>query len=490
MDLIINNIQLQFMNYVSTNFKLNNLQYQLVANGLGYVIDKCKTFISLTKLSILDLYNNIHIIMLLILSNIILLLIYKFYYYYYHNYQIIKISNNDKYKDILHQYMSLNKEIFKTTAVDFLLDNKYIEDKCIYSGKVYFNDTNFNQSGFLHCKTHTLKLEKEILYFNDIILHINKSNYTNDCKNYLEQISDYIKEYNLNVGVIEIEFIKLLKTCVLRTHLFKGKLVDLKNENIELYDSYFHKNKSIINDLINNTTSYNNIILYGPGGTGKSKFIYLCARLLQCNVLSIDLSLYINNKTDLFTIFAGCRLDYDMPKHKCFSYKKYMYSGFDDKKVIIVLEELDYAIDAILENENSLKNENSSKSDKTTTSNIDKSDMLHLSDLLELFQSIVPYSNRYIFATTNNLDKVKDIIPPLFRPGRLTPISHTYIEWKELNEICQYYYNEITTLEPVNILIPTSQIIEEITQFKLNNKTFLEFEMHLKKNYQIKSMTI
>jgi hypothetical protein len=319
-------------------------------------------------------------------------------------------------------------------------------------------------------------MEKEILYFNDIKLYINKTN--TNAKSYLDQMSDYINEYNTNEGIIELTFTKLLKTCVLRTNLFKGKLVDLNAENIELYNSYFHKNKHIINDFMNNKTAYNNIILYGPGGTGKSKLIYVCARLFKCNVLSIDLSLYINNKTDLFLIFAGCRIDYNVPNNRYSDYKKYVYGGFADEKIIIVLEEIDYAIDLIIKHENSMTTETNTL-DKKTDIIDDKSDTLHLSDLLELFQSIVPYSNRHIFATTNNLDKVKDIIPPLFRAGRLTPICHTFIEWNELIQICNYYYNEMLTLEPVNINIPTSQIIEDITQFKLSNKTFKEFEKHL-----------
>lgn len=39
-----------------------------------------------------------------------------------------------------------------------------------------------------------------------------------------------------------------------------------------------------------------------------------------------------------------------------------------------------------------------------------------------------------------------------------------------------YYYNQCTTLSPVEIKIPTSQIIETIKFYKENNKSFKEFE--------------
>ena len=82
---------------------------------------------------------------------------------------------------------------------------------------------------------------------------------------------------------------------------------------------------------------------------------------------------------------------------------------------------------------------------------------------------------------TLHVDKIKNIIPALFRPGRMTPIYHTYIEWPDLNNICKYYYNEQLTIPQINVKIPTSQIIEDIKCYKSSNKSFTEFEIHLNK---------
>jgi hypothetical protein len=89
-----------------------------------------------------------------------------------------------------------------------------------------------------------------------------------------------------------------------------------------------------------------------------------------------------------------------------------------------------------------------------------KSDVLRLRDLLELFQGPVPVRDRIIVATTNNFEQIKSIIPPLFRPGRLTPIKFTYLDWDSLQELCQYYFNNQLNMAPFSITIPTSQITE------------------------------
>ena len=198
MDLIVNNIQLQFMNYISTHFKLDNLQYQLLVNTLGYFINKCKNILSLTELPLSDVYNNMYIIILFIFSCISIISIYKIYIYYYYNYQIITIANNDKYKDILYKYMNLNKEIFKTENVDFLLDDKYTKDKNIYCGKVYFNDTILNRKGYLCVENYKFKTEKEIYNLIDTkIYKLYSMTFINDkwcVKVPSEHVDTYAKE--------------------------------------------------------------------------------------------------------------------------------------------------------------------------------------------------------------------------------------------------------------------------------------------------------
>jgi len=474
MDHILNNLQLQLANYISKYYKLDNMQYQLLVNSMTYFTSKYNN-ITTNDLNLPVLYNYINYTPMIILISIILLsyLSYRYYTYIYNDYTVISIIQNVAVIDIINTYMSLNPDVFKTDNVSYILDNKYLNNYKIYTDKIYFNDHVMKQSGYIvYTKCATMQKDT-FIYSVDISLYISKKN----TKNYLKQMETYVLDHKKNTDMINITFTKLLKTCISSTSIYNGTLVDFNNENNELYKSYFSKNKYLIDNFINNINPYNNIILYGPSGVGKSKIIYLCARMAKCNLLSIDLSLYINKKTELFLIFNGGGVDYTNPQTHTRNFNpKYSYTGFSNSKIIIVLEEIDYAIDLIINNTLEIQNKENKKSILT-----EKEDTLHLSDLLELFQSIIPMNNRYIFATTNNIDKIKNIIPALFRPGRMTPIYHTYMEWNDLNDICKYYYNEELTLCPVNIKIPTSQIIEDIKLYKLSNKSFTEFETHLSK---------
>jgi len=107
--------------------------------------------------------------------------------------------------------------------------------------------------------------------------------------------------------------------------------------------------------------------------------------------------------------------------------------------------------------------------------NSNKSDILRISDLLELFQGPVPIKDRMIIATTNNFDKIKNHLPALIRPGRLTPVQFNYMSWDILNELCIYYFKEHLTCDKFNITIPTSHIIELVHKIHSLNLSFNDF---------------
>jgi hypothetical protein len=108
-----------------------------------------------------------------------------------------------------------------------------------------------------------------------------------------------------------------------------------------------------------------------------------------------------------------------------------------------------------------------------------KSNILRLSDMLELFQGPVPIKNRIVMATTNNFEKIKNALPALFRSGRMSPIHFDYLDWKSLNELCMYYFNQQLTCEPHEVTIPTSQIIELAIKHVLTEKKFEDFQAEL-----------
>jgi predicted nucleotidyltransferase len=112
--------------------------------------------------------------------------------------------------------------------------------------------------------------------------------------------------------------------------------------------------------------------------------------------------------------------------------------------------------------------------DADNTSNI-----LRLSDLLELFQSPVHIKNRLIIATTNHFDKIKNVLPQLFRSGRLSGIELSYLDWDSLNELTQYYFKQPMNHEEFKITIPTSEVIELAIKYTLSKKPFEQFKQEL-----------
>jgi hypothetical protein len=109
-----------------------------------------------------------------------------------------------------------------------------------------------------------------------------------------------------------------------------------------------------------------------------------------------------------------------------------------------------------------------------------KSNLLRPKELLELIQGPVNRPNRPIIANTNEFEKIQNFIPALFRNGRMTPVPFVYLDWPSLNELTQYYFNSNMTLEPFEINIPQSKIIEIAIKYKLTGRNFSIFETELK----------
>jgi Hom_end-associated Hint len=109
-----------------------------------------------------------------------------------------------------------------------------------------------------------------------------------------------------------------------------------------------------------------------------------------------------------------------------------------------------------------------------------KSNLLRPKELLELIQGPVNRPNRPIIANTNEFEKIQNFIPALFRNGRMTPVPFVYLDWPSLNELTQYYFDSNMSLEPFEINIPQSKIIEIAIKYKLTGKDFSMFEHELK----------
>jgi hypothetical protein len=97
--------------------------------------------------------------------------------------------------------------------------------------------------------------------------------------------------------------------------------------------------KSKINYNIETVGSWNNLILHGAPGTGKSTIIYRIATLMKKSIISVDISFYLDKKKELFALFHG--QDFQLPESN--------QTLNISKNCIIILEEFDNAISKLID---------------------------------------------------------------------------------------------------------------------------------------------
>jgi hypothetical protein len=262
-------------------------------------------------------------------------------------------------------------------------------------------------------------------------------------------------------------------------------------------DTFFHDNK---NEILSNLCKVDGdkeyfyqmgqipragYCLYGPPGSGKTNFVYRMARYFNRNIMSIDIKRI--TKSQLLSYFDS----YYNPKVNAHIHTNdiiYFFDEFDE--VILELKKRQACIDAHYDKIKSGA-VNVTPSDEQTngrkvngyedTSNeiTNMSNLITFNDLLELFSGISPLEGVMIMVATNNFEMVKQIIPALFRDGRLTPVYFGYFNGRTIKEICNKYYKQAPEisdeLEP-NIM--NSQLMETILNtHKLDNG----YELFMKK---------
>jgi SpoVK/Ycf46/Vps4 family AAA+-type ATPase len=253
-------------------------------------------------------------------------------------------------------------------------------------------------------------------------------------------------------GLINIE------TCMLdiKRHKYDKELI---------WSQYVANNKQHLRKIIN--TGQFNLLLHGPPGTGKSKLIETTAKMLERHVISLNLKHC--SKYNLLQILNKPRF-YDR--------------SWDAKDVIYVLEEFDQVVDYLIMKKKmqSVGIKKSCYSDQSTNLIEDSkkyANELFLGDLLEMFQSSIPREGQIIIATTNNYERIRKILPALFRPGRLTPIYIGYMTQSTYNETVEQSFGQVDKkIElPPEHNIPTSEITELIRISAGDYETFYELMM-------------
>lgn len=362
---------------------------------------------------------------------------------------------------------------------------------------ITIKDTLFGITGYIKVKIvnyiygydkENRPQKRDRIYFQINISSLPRSSDNKSDINYIEFIQKHRQEKTLTITLYGIKYFpSTTEDYPYRTSystLYEGKPMSDKERYNKYLASYFSPVKNEIWKRIEQI-HYNpesilnlgqipnfNILAYGPPGSGKSTFAYRIAMALNRHLISIDLSTLCD--LPLYTIYSliisptRCGLTYS--SNQC----------------VIILEEFDRAIftlnqrqkkrdllicppwmmkeEFMQDKEEKKKGKDKKEDEEGRTKNFD------LGDLLELLQGPIPNSGSIIIATTNHYEKIKEILPALFRPGRLTPIKFDYLDYTTLQELSMFYFQKELTIPKIdNINIPTSKIIDLSIRYKLAN---------------------
>jgi len=107
--------------------------------------------------------------------------------------------------------------------------------------------------------------------------------------------------------------------------------------------------------------------------------------------------------------------------------------------------------------------------------------------LLDILQGAVPYRGAIFIATTNNIEKIKEICPELIRGGRLTPVHFGYAEYDTLQEISMHYYKRTLDIPKDSIMtVCTATIIE----FIMIHKNEIDYDFDKFNTYILEHLTL
>lgn len=260
----------------------------------------------------------------------------------------------------VNKFMGLHPEFFNTNISKKMV---YFNDSLInvYLEPVIFRDIIHNVKGFI-----TTSYDTEFKMLINI-----RSSKTKNC--YLKQIQEYIDKQSMHGNLVQLYYNKILSDTIIK-HCYYDQCIDQWANDVKtLQDEFFLPEKdyllSIMHNKINNnnigsgTNSWNNMLLFGAPGTGKSSFVYRISMILKKSIISVDLSLFLNKKKDLYALFHN--QDFNLPNSKSKDKEPAL------KNCIIILEEFDTAIEKLLQIEEIFKYKDILKKNYLETKNRD-----------------------------------------------------------------------------------------------------------------------
>jgi hypothetical protein len=422
---------------------------------------------------------------------------------------VVDISNITKSIDVVHRFIGLHPEFFQTDiCYKLVLIGDNPEPYRVYSDPLYFVDQVHGVEGYIETVFQSTKDHKNVVTYDYTMrLHIKKNVESKHC--YITQLEQYVARQTKMGNVVTLYYYKVMPRGLIINCYYNEPVDQWKTDTKYLTDSYFCEHRDFLfsimqsrmNGNLSESTGWNNLILHGLPGTGKSSLVYRVATLMKRSIVSVDLSLYLDKKRELYNLFYGQSFqlpsdekkvtiaddavivleEFDNTIRKLLSLEKIhmlkqdlIDTDFKKKQAMLLQKDM---VDADIDSGPTRSKEKISVSkvshelDQAIHSNTIaiQNDTLRIHDLLELFQGCVTPSQRVIIATTNHYAEIKQSLPALFRPGRLTGLEFKYLSWGLLNDLSQYYFQQPMTIDPRTVTIPTSQIIELALKHRIDN---------------------
>lgn len=267
------------------------------------------------------------------------------------NYYDIDISDIPSHVNTVNKFILLHPEFFKTNVnkkMIYLHDNQIYN---IYLAPVKFSDLIHNVKGYITTSLGDDTKFKMVLRIRATLKHKGAPL----C--YIKQLEIYNDNHSKYGDSVELYYNKILSDTMIKHCYYNQPAHQWEKDTKILCDEFFLSDRESLLAIINNkrnsinigsmNDSWNNMVLHGPFGSGKSSFIYRAAMILKMSILSIDLSLYLNKKRELYALLHN--QEFSLPNADSKEKQPAM------NNYIIVLEEFDSAVEKLLDIEHIFK---------------------------------------------------------------------------------------------------------------------------------------